>query len=117
MQPWSTISTYTSAKLIDHLKAIGEYENTLILFMSDNGPEGNDMTKGPGMPEYLADCCDNSYENIGNADSYVVLGSGLGASRQCTFAHLYKSHTSQGGIRVPAIRTLWPAIIRQVRQY
>ena len=89
-------------ELVDHLKAIGEYENTLILFMSDNGPEGNNMTKTPGMPEYLAECCDNSYENIGNADSYIVLGPDWAQAGNVPL-RTFKSHTSQGGIRVPAI--------------
>ncbi len=37
---WSRTSTTTSAVLIQHLKDIGEYENTLIVFQSDNGAEG-----------------------------------------------------------------------------
>lgn len=88
-------------ELIDHLKVIGEYENTLILFMSDNGPEGNDMSRGPGMPEYLAECCDNSYENIGNANSYIMLGSDWAQAGNVPL-RTYKAHTSQGGVRVPA---------------
>ena len=89
-------------KIIDHLKAVGEFENTLILFMSDNGPEGNNMLNGPGMPEYLEECCDNSYENIGNADSYVMRGPDWAQASNVPL-RTYKSHTSQGGIRVPAI--------------
>ena len=30
-------------RMIDYLKEIGEYENTIIFFMSDNGPEGHAM--------------------------------------------------------------------------
>ncbi len=38
-------------RLVQHLKDIGEYDNTLIFFCSDNGPEGDDSAPGtaPGM--------------------------------------------------------------------
>ena len=62
-------------RMIDYLKEIGEYENTVIFFMSDNGPEGHAMEKTfPEVAVWADECCDNSYENIGNADSYVWLG-------------------------------------------
>ena len=32
-------------RIIDYLKQIGEYENTVIFFMSDNGPEGHAMQR------------------------------------------------------------------------
>jgi arylsulfatase len=34
-------------KLVEHLKAIGEYDNTLIIFTSDNGPTYNGGTDSP----------------------------------------------------------------------
>lgn len=87
--------------IVDHLKRIGEYENTLIFFMSDNGPEGNNILMGPGMNEYLEACCDNSYENIGNPDSYVIYGPDWAQAGNVPL-RTYKSHTSQGGLLVPA---------------
>jgi arylsulfatase len=32
-------------RLIDHLKKIGEYDNTIFVFLSDNGAEGNDYSE------------------------------------------------------------------------
>jgi len=35
--------TTTSDGLIDHLKKIGEYDNTIFIVFGDNGAEGNDL--------------------------------------------------------------------------
>jgi len=32
-------------RLVDHLKAIGEYENTIFIVFGDNGAEGTDLFK------------------------------------------------------------------------
>ena len=66
-------------KVIDHLKAIGEYDNTFIFVTSDNGPEAHNLDEAwVGMKEFVAECCDNSYENIGNANSYIWYGQNWG---------------------------------------
>ena len=48
---------YHIGRLIDHLKKIGEYENTIFIVFGDNGAEGNDlgaMIAGtPGTRDYL----------------------------------------------------------------
>jgi arylsulfatase A-like enzyme len=89
-------------KLVDHLKTIGEYENTFIFFLSDNGPEAHNLDEfWVGLEEYVNQCCDNSYENIGNADSYVWYGQNWGQSGN-TPLRMYKGFTSQGAVRVPA---------------
>ena len=102
-------------KLIDHLKAIGEYDNTFIFFTSDNGPEAHNLDEAwEGMAEYVASCCDNSYENIGNANSYIWYGQNWGQAGN-TPARMYKGFTSQGGIRVPAFAHYPKGIEKGVR--
>ncbi|MCY4153828.1 MAG: arylsulfatase [Gammaproteobacteria bacterium] len=89
-------------QLIDYLKEIDEYDNTVILFMSDNGPEGHAMEKSfPEVAAWARECCDNSYENIGNADSYVWLGPSWARAGN-TPLRMFKGYTSQGGVRAPA---------------
>lgn len=88
-------------RLIERLKSIGEYDNTLILFMSDNGPEGKNPLLLPGVEPWVAECCDNHYDNIGNADSYVMYATPW-AQAGNTPHRAFKTFTSQGGLRVPA---------------
>ena len=89
-------------RMIDYLKEIGEYDNTVIFFMSDNGPEGHAMEKSfVEVAEWVEACCDNSYENIGNADSYVWLGPNWARAGN-TPLRMFKGYTSQGGVRAPA---------------
>ena len=89
-------------RIIDYLKEIGEYDNTIIFFMSDNGPEGHAMQHSfPELVAWADECCDNSYENIGNADSYVWLGPNWGQAGN-TPLRMFKGYPSQGGVRAPA---------------
>ena len=92
-------------KLISFLKSIGEYDNTVFLFLSDNGPEANDFTTYPYVPaasDWIASTFDNSYNNIGKKGSYIYYGerwAHVGAA-----AHsFHKTVVSQGGINVPLI--------------
>ncbi|MBT7952228.1 MAG: arylsulfatase, partial [Gammaproteobacteria bacterium] len=99
-------------KLIEHLKEMGEYENTFIFFTSDNGPEAHNLDESwPGLAEFINDCCDNSYENIGNANSYVWYGQNWGQAGN-TPLRMYKGFPSQGGVRVPAFAH-YPAKIQK----
>jgi arylsulfatase A-like enzyme len=89
-------------KLVSYLKEHNQYENTVIVFMSDNGPEGNDVSGYfPGFTKWVNDCCNNDFDNIGNADSYVWLGPEW-ASAGSAPLRMFKGFTSQGGLRVPA---------------
>ena len=81
-------------RLLNHLKAIDEYDNTLIIFISDNGAEGVDR----GGP---ASGWDNRLENLGRINSYVYYGdkwaqAGVGVGRY------HKSLSSEGGSLGPA---------------
>ena len=88
--------------IVNHLKKTGEFENTFILFMSDNGPEGHHLEKGwEGLAEWVEACCDNSYENLGKADSYVWYGPNW-ARAGAAPGRMFKGFVSDGGIRVPA---------------
>ncbi len=99
------LDTYVG-RVVDHLKAIGEYENTFIFFLSDNGAEGHRVARvWPQVRDWIAECCDNSFDNLGGGDSYVDYGpmwarAGVGPFR------MYKGFVNEGGIRVPAIASL-----------
>lgn len=55
-------------RVIEHLKDSGQYDNTLIVFLSDNGPDdGREAPEGPNL--------DNSLDNLGRPGSAGVYGT------------------------------------------
>ncbi len=98
-------------RLIDHLKQIGEYDNTLFLFFSDNGPEGVDRRATKEAEEWAKRVgYNNSYENMGNADSLISVSAGWAQVSATPFLG-YKEHLSEGGIREPAFFS-YPGVIK-----
>lgn len=86
-------------KLVKELKDTGEFENTVIFFMSDNGAQPT--LRIGNFPELVKSCCDNSYENLGSATSYIEVGDNW-ARASSSPSRLFKYNTTQGGILVPA---------------
>src|SRR5690606_21579444 len=88
-------------RLIAYLESIGELDDTFIFFMSDNGPEGLRRDLGAPLRDWVAECCDNSYENLGAGDSYVMYGPNWARAGTVPFRDA-KASAFEGGIRVPA---------------
>jgi arylsulfatase len=82
-------------KLTSYLKDKNLYDNTLIIFLSDNGPEGNEMKMGAPW--------DNSkFEDWGKKGTFIQYGpawaqAGAGPYR------MFKGFLSEGGIRAPLV--------------
>ncbi|CAF3488191.1 unnamed protein product [Fusarium graminearum] len=93
-------------KVVDYLKSTGEYDNTFIVFMSDNGAEGAAMEAIPIMGDKITNAIhqyyDNCYDNIGSWNSFTWLGP-LWAQASTAPSRLFKCFPSQGGILVPCI--------------
>jgi arylsulfatase len=96
-------------RLIDYLKSIGEYDNTLFIFFSDNGPEGTDlgaMLRGQkGSENFLFHAIKWSQTHPdawGRPGSYVGYGAPW-AQVSATPFRLYKGWMSEGGIRSPLV--------------
>ncbi len=87
-------------RLIEFLRRRGELEQTLIVFISDNGAEAHDMEDHPRHGTWLTETFDNSLENIGRASSYVALQVGWARATAVPF-RASKSKVSEGGVRVP----------------
>ncbi|GAD99183.1 hypothetical protein NECHADRAFT_33781 [Paecilomyces variotii No. 5] len=102
-------------RVINYLKASGEYDNTFILFMSDNGAEGASYEamplKGESIMEHIAKYYNNSLENIGRKDSFVWYGSHW-AQAATAPSRLYKMFSTEGGCRVPLV--VKPALNRDI---
>ena len=85
-------------RLIAHLKDIGEYDNTFIVFLSDNGAEGADREPGVQGPDWSFD---NSFDNIGKINSHVYTGASW-AQASGGVMRQYKMYSTEGGNRGPA---------------
>lgn len=93
-------------RVIDYLKANDLYDNTMILFASDNGAEGASYELLPVVGEnvmaHIGKYYNNSLENIGSKDSFVWYGSRW-AQAATAPSRLFKMFSTEGGVRVPLI--------------
>lgn len=94
-------------RLIEHLKKSGKLDNTLIVFMSDNGAAGEDMAElmsrlAPTAKDWFEKTFDNSPGNWGKPGSCVEYGPAWAQVSSVPF-RLYKGVEAEGGIRAPLI--------------
>jgi len=90
-------------RIFDYLKKEGKYDNTMIIFMSDNGANGAVAATYPGNADgkYLSGF-DNSMENKGLKGSFVEMGPAWAKASSAPF-RLFKGFTAEGGIKAPLI--------------
>ncbi len=103
---------YHIGRLVTHLKRQGKLENTVFIFLSDNGAEGSLATRqqgdGPAAPVYLmgawmrASGFNTDVETLGEIDSYHDIGPSWASAAVGPLAW-YKFFASEGGMRVPLV--------------
>lgn len=90
-------------RLIAHLEASGELENTLFVVTSDNGPEASAIVDLPSFRLWMAF---NGYhydvERLGEKGSMGFIGPEW-ANAAAAPSDLFKFYAAEGGIRVPLI--------------
>jgi arylsulfatase len=98
-----------TGRLIDYLKTIGEYDNTIFVFFSDNGAEGNDLaqmvagTAGTRDHLFYAQRWNQTHPNAwGRQGSNVTYGPPW-AQLSATPLREHKGLIADGGIRSPLI--------------
>jgi arylsulfatase A-like enzyme len=96
----SDLDTYIG-KVIEYLKKIGEYDNTFIMFMSDNGAESSRMDLQPFIANHVGKEYDHRLENLGRGNTYVMYGKNW-ASVSATPFFRHKATAFEGGVHVPA---------------
>ena len=85
-------------RIIAQLKAMGAYENTLILFASDNGASAEIMVRNGGH---------DPQAEMGSAETFLCLGPGFSSAAN-TPHRRHKTWVHEGGISTPLIAS-WPA--------
>lgn len=92
-------------RILDKIREVGAEENTLVMFLADNGgcaeggPFGFDQRKN-GLPP-------------GGVDSFMSYGQSWANASNTPF-RLYKHWVHEGGIATPLI-VYWPAVIQEQR--
>ncbi len=89
-------------RLFDYLKETGEYDNTMIIFISDNGANGHPPTAYPDQTDEYLNSFDNSFENRGLPNSFIDPGPGWSQASMSP-SRMYKGFTSEGGIKAPML--------------
>jgi arylsulfatase len=94
---------YHYGRVVKYLKDIGEYENTIVIFLSDNGPNPWYSEDYPGnLGSKWFSQFDNNLDNIGHPMSHYAYGMGWGSASAGPL-DLFKMTVAEGGIRVPLI--------------
>ncbi|MCO6457409.1 MAG: arylsulfatase [Pirellulaceae bacterium] len=88
-------------RLIEQLESMGAFDNTLILFASDNGASAEIMVRHGGHDPAAPP---------GSAASYLCLGPGFSSAANTPFRR-HKTWVHEGGISTPLV-VHWPAGIQ-----
>ena len=86
-------------RLVNHLKETGQYDNTVFVFMSDNGAEGSDYHEAQ---PWLAFHYNQDTQTLGGKGTYGIPGPGW-ASASASPLYTYKFWSGEGGIRTPML--------------
>ncbi len=120
MEVYAGFVSHTDAQIgrvIDYLKKIGQYDNTIVVFLSDNGASAEGGRWGAKSYAYhystekdppLVD--EEDLDKLGSPELRVHYPSGW-ARASNTPLRMYKSWNHCGGIKVPLIVT-WPDRIK-----
>jgi len=100
---------YNIERLLSYLKKANLFDNTVIMFMSDNGADNNEIEKV--FPDYIQKNFTTNIETLGEKGSYANYGPSW-ANVSMTPLSWYKGSASEGGMRSPLI-VHYPKIFQQ----
>jgi arylsulfatase/uncharacterized sulfatase len=89
-------------RLIDHLKKTGAYDNTVFLFLSDNGAEAADPYENAPLKWWIKANWTDKTERLGEKGAYSFIGPGW-ASAAVSPLSTYKQWAGEGALRTPLI--------------
>jgi arylsulfatase len=118
---YAAFSEYTDAqigRIIDHLKATGQYENTIIMYASDNGASGEGSPNGSvnenkffnGYPDDLVENM-KLIDELGGPNTYEHYPTGWAAALSTPFKMFKRYSNYAGGTECPLVIS-WPKGIK-----
>lgn len=90
-----------TGRVFEQIRAMNQWENTLVIFLSDNGASAEIMVRDDGH---------DPRQPHGSADTYLCLGPGWSTTGNTPFRR-HKTWTHEGGTSTPLLMS-WPAGIR-----
>jgi arylsulfatase/uncharacterized sulfatase len=95
-------------RLIAQLKATGQYDNTVFVFLSDNGPEGSDYADAQ---PWLWTQYTQAIDKLGDKGAYTIMGPSWASAAAAPLGG-YKFYAGEGGIRTPLIISGVPGMVK-----
>ena len=95
-------------RLIAHLNSTGQFENTVFIFLSDNGPEGSDYREAD---LWLRFNYSRDLDRLGGKGGYAIPGPSW-ASASASPLDTFKFYAGEGGLRSPLIIRGVPGMAR-----
>ncbi|MFO1199597.1 MAG: arylsulfatase [Burkholderiaceae bacterium] len=89
-------------RLVEYLKSSGRYDDTVFVFLSDNGAEASDPYAFATGRWWLDWQYSRDIDRLGGPGAYTVIGPSW-ASAAVSPLSTYKFYSGEGGIRVPLI--------------
>ncbi len=89
-------------RLIEELKRSGEYDNTVFVFLSDNGAEPTDPYDIPAVRLWMEMHYSRDIERLGGKGAMSSLGPSWASAAAAPLA-TYKFFAGEGGLRTPLI--------------
>jgi arylsulfatase/uncharacterized sulfatase len=96
-------------RFIAHLKATGEYDNTVFVFLSDNGSEPTDPYAIPAIRLWLEMNYTRELDRLGSKGAFTSIGPSWASAAASPFGG-YKFFAGEGGLRTPLIVAGVPGI-------
>jgi arylsulfatase/uncharacterized sulfatase len=102
-------------RLMAHLKQTGEFDNTVFVFMSDNGAEASDPYALALGRWWLDQHYNRDIDRLGSPGAYSIIGPNWARAATAPL-NTYKFFAGEGGIRVPLIISGIPTAAKPVVQ-
>ena len=96
---------YHIGMLLNYLRETGQLDDTLIVYMSDNGPEGLDVRgelSDPMATKWVESNFSQAFDHIGRGDAFGFIGTDF-ANAATGGLQWWKWFIGEGGVRVPLV--------------
>jgi arylsulfatase len=92
-------------RLLNYLQESGEFDNTLIIYTTDNGPEGSGLRgdlSSPAFTQWVRNTFSQEIDDIGQGNTFGFIGADWAGAANGSL-QWWKWFIGEGGIRVPLL--------------